>query len=184
MNLIFIGPPGAGKGTQAKILSDKLNIPHISTGDILRSNIREGSDLGRSAEGYVKAGELVPDDLIVTMIKKVLDSDDGRGFILDGFPRNLEQKMSLDKMLSDINKPIDNVVVIDVPKVNLVDRLLQRAVKEGRSDDTKEVIENRLTVYEESTKPIINAYGDMVKIVNGVGTIEEISNRISDSIKQ
>jgi adenylate kinase len=186
MNIIFIGPPGAGKGTQAKILSNKYNIPHISTGDMLRAHISEGTKLGKEAEKFVKAGNLVPDSVIVVMIRDILQSDNAKnGFLLDGFPRNLNQKEALDEMLYEIGKPIDNVLVLKVPEKELVNRLLDRAKKENRSDDTEEVIKNRLKVYRESTEPIIDAYEKkgLVRIIDGVGSIEEISQRIDEKIE-
>jgi adenylate kinase len=182
MNIIFVGPPGAGKGTQAKLLSEKYDIPHISTGDMLRSHISKGTSLGQEAEKYVKAGDLVPDDVIIGMIRDVLQGEDAKeGFLLDGFPRNLSQKEALDKMLDEIGKPIDNVLVLKVPEEELVKRLLDRAVKEGRSDDNEEVIRNRLKVYRESTEPIINSYerDGIVQYIDGLGSIDDIFHRIS-----
>jgi adenylate kinase len=182
MNIIFVGPPGAGKGTQAELLSEKYDIPHISTGDMLRSHISKGTKLGQEAEKYVKAGDLVPDDVIIGMIRDVLQGEDAKkGFLLDGFPRNLSQKEALDKMLDEIGKPIDNVLVLKVPEEELVKRLLDRAVKEARSDDNEEVIRNRLKVYRESTEPIINAYerDGIVQYIDGLGSIDEISYKIS-----
>ncbi len=187
MNIIFIGPPGAGKGTQAKILSNKYKIPHISTGDMLRAHISEGTKLGKEAEKFVKAGNLVPDSVIVGMIQDIIQGDNAKnGFLLDGFPRNLTQKDALDKMLDEIGKPIDNVLVLKVPEMELVNRLLDRAKKENRSDDTEEVIKNRLKVYKESTEPIIHSYEkkDLVRYIDGVGSIEEISQRINNKVKK
>ncbi len=186
MKLVFIGPPGAGKGTQAKIVSMKYNIQHISTGDKLRENIKNGTLIGKKAESYTSKGELVPDEIILDMIKDILNDNSCKtnGFLLDGFPRNLNQKEELDKLLKKMNMPIDKVIVIDVPEKELVERLLLRAEKEGRKDDTKEVIENRLRIYNESTKPIIDSYkkDNLVHFINGLGSVEEISKKIFDEI--
>ena len=183
MRLIFIGPPGAGKGTQAKKICDEYNIPHISTGDMLRLHIRNNTELGKKADEYMSKGELVPDELILDMIRERLKEDDCQknGFLFDGFPRNIEQKESLDRLLSELNMAVDKVIVIEVNEESLINRLLSRAEKEGRSDDTKDVIENRLNVYKTITSPIIEAYKNegLVEKVNGEGSIEEIFKRIN-----
>lgn len=187
MRLIFIGPPGAGKGTQAKKISEKYSIPHISTGDMLREHRKSGTELGMKAESYMNKGELVPDDVILDMIKDRLSQDDCRknGFLLDGFPRNLEQKQALDKLLNDIGMSIDKVLVLEVPDDVLTKRLLNRAKKEGRTDDTEDVIKNRLKVYHDITSPIIDSYKNdgLVYTVNGVGDIDDIFGELLKILK-
>lgn len=155
--IIFLGPPGAGKGTQAKQLAEELGIPHISTGDMLRSAIAQGTDLGQKAQQYVDAGELVPDELLVGLIRERLQQDDAqKGWILDGFPRNTQQADFLDKLLDELQQPPTQVINLEVPDEELIQRLLGR----GRKDDTEDTIRRRLEVYRDQTAPLLTYYQD------------------------
>ena len=153
--LIFLGPPGAGKGTQAKVLSERCEVPHISTGDILRAAVQSETELGQKAEGYMKAGELVPDDLILDLIRERLGQEDtANGWLFDGFPRNVEQAKFLHNLLTGIDQTCEVVINLEVPDDELVNRMLAR----GRADDKEDVIRNRLEVYREQTEPLITFY--------------------------
>ncbi|MEM9908660.1 MAG: adenylate kinase [Cyanobacteria bacterium P01_D01_bin.44] len=161
--LIFLGAPGAGKGTQAQFLSEECDVPHISTGDILRSAVAEQTELGKKAQSYMDAGELVPDDLILDLIRERLGQEDSaNGWILDGFPRNVPQANFLDELLDKIQQPCDFVLNLDVPDEVLVARLLSR----GRADDNEAVIRNRLVVYREQTQPLIDFYRNRQQLVS------------------
>ena len=179
--LIFLGPPGAGKGTQAKMLSEGCAVPHISTGDILRSAVTEGTDLGKKAESYMDAGELVPDDLILDLIRERLGQSDAQaGWILDGFPRNLSQAEFLTGLLEQIAQPADFVVNLDVTDDVIVTRLLSR----GRQDDHESVIRNRLHVYRQQTEPLIEFYRSRQQLisVNGDQTMEAVNGELQQVI--
>ena len=157
--LIFLGAPGAGKGTQAQILAESAGIPHISTGDILRAEVKGQTDLGLKAKSYMDKGELVPDSLILDMIRARLgQSDASNGWILDGFPRNVSQAEFLDRLLAEIAQNYDLAINLDVPQDRLVERLLNRATIQNRPDDTEDVIRRRLVVYDEQTMPLIDYY--------------------------
>ncbi len=157
--LIFLGAPGAGKGTQAQILAKSAKIPHISTGDILRAEVKGQTDLGLKAKSYMDKGELVPDSLILDMIRARLgQSDASTGWILDGFPRNVSQAEFLDRLLAEIGQNYDLAINLDVPQDRLVERLLNRATIQNRPDDTEDVIRRRLVVYDEQTLPLIDYY--------------------------
>lgn len=161
--LIFLGPPGAGKGTQAQLLAQVCEVPHISTGDILRSAVTAGSELGQKAEQFMNAGELVPDDLILGLIGERLVQEDAQGgWLLDGFPRNVPQADFLHRLLDDISQPLDFVVNLDVIDDVIVARLLQR----GRQDDEESVILNRLEVYRQQTEPLIDFYRSRQQLVS------------------
>ncbi len=182
MKVVFLGPPGAGKGTQAVRIAEKYNVPHISTGDILRAAVKEGTELGKLAKEYMDKGELVPDDVIIGIIRERLSQSDvrERGFILDGFPRTLPQAEALDKMLAELNMPLDKVVYLNVDDEEIVKRLLAR----GRADDTEEVIRNRLEVYRKQTAPLIDYYSEkgILAEIYGVGEIDEITKKIEESL--
>lgn len=161
--MIFLGPPGAGKGTQAGILSDACGVPHISTGDILRKAVSNQTELGQKAQQYMNAGELVPDNLVLELIRERLTEADAQaGWILDGFPRNVPQAEFMDQLLAEISQPYDCVINLEVPDEVIVARLLSR----GREDDSQEVIENRLQVYREQTQPLIEFYRGRQKLVS------------------
>jgi adenylate kinase len=165
--LIFLGPPGAGKGTQAKRLSHSCQVPHISTGDILRTAVAQQTELGKKAEFYMNAGELVPDELILGMIRERLMADDAvHGWILDGFPRNVDQAVFLDELLEEIQQPFECVVNLEVPDEVIISRLVQRGAEEGRSDDTEATIRHRLEVYRERTEPLIDFYRNRQQLVS------------------
>ncbi len=172
--LIFIGAPGAGKGTQAKTLADLCEVPHIATGDILRSAVANQTPLGVQAKAYMDRGDLVPDSLVVDLIQERLNEPDAqKGWILDGFPRNVPQAEYLDTLLEKIDHHYDNVINLEVPDEVLVARLLGR----GRADDTEEVIRQRLQVYRDQTAPLIEFYNQREKLVsvNGHQTMEEVT---------
>jgi adenylate kinase len=157
--LIFLGAPGAGKGTQAQILAESAEIPHISTGDILRAEVKGQTELGLKAKSYMDKGELVPDSLILDMIRARLGQPDAsKGWILDGFPRNVSQAEFLDRLLAEISQNYDLAINLDVPQDRLVERLLNRATIQNRPDDTEDVIRRRLVVYDEQTLPLIDYY--------------------------
>jgi len=179
--LILMGPPGAGKGTQAKVLAERLGVPTISTGDIFRANVASGTELGREAQRYIDAGEYVPDELTNDMVRERLAADDTRaGFLLDGYPRTLDQVAVLDELLAGQHRQLDAVVELEVEPDELVQRLLRRAKLEHRSDDTEEVIRRRLQAYAEQTLPLIKVYGErgLVIPVDGAGEVDEVSQRI------
>ncbi len=176
-----MGPPGAGKGTQAKVVADHFGIPAISTGDIFRSNVSEGTELGRKAKEYMDAGEYVPDEITNLMVRNRIDEADAEpGFLLDGYPRTLAQVEELDGMIKFTGHELDAVVVLTVDGEELVDRLLQRAVTDGRSDDTEDVVRRRQEVYAEQTEPLIGVYRDrnLLIEVDGMGDVDEVTSRI------
>ncbi len=207
--IIFLGPPGAGKGTQAEKLSKYLGIKKISTGDILREAVYKGTDLGKRAKEYMEKGELVPDDIMIGLIEEAIGSE--RNFILDGFPRTLKQAESLDDMLSRKNLDITHVLLMDVPDEEIITRISKRRIcpsckavynlvynppkkdevcdKCGeklvqRKDDSEEVVRNRLRVYKESTQPLVGFYErrGLVKVIEGLGTPEEVFKRITEAL--
>ena len=181
MRMIFMGPQGAGKGTQAAVVADKYGIPAISTGDIFRANVGEGTPLGLEAKRYMDAGEYVPDSVTNNMVRDRLAQPDAEpGFLLDGYPRTLAQVEELDGMLAASGASLDAVVVLTVDSEELVQRLLKRAETSGRSDDTEEVIRHRQDVYTEQTAPLIDVYRDrgLLLEVDGLGEVTEVSERI------
>lgn len=178
---ILLGPPGAGKGTQAKFLAAHLDVPHVSTGDLLRSAVRDGTELGRKAKSYMVAGELVPDGLILDLVRETLEAGGApRGCILDGYPRNRVQAEALDGMLGEVGQRLGRVIRLVVPDDVLIRRIAGRAADEGRSDDAEETVRNRLRVYRSQTEPLVEYYegrGSLTE-VDGVGTVEEVRRRI------
>ncbi len=214
MKLVFLGPPGAGKGTQSERIRSDFGVVQLSTGDILRANKKAGTELGKKAQKYMDAGELVPDDLIIEMIKEELKKPElAKGYILDGFPRTVPQAEALDKLLADMGQKLDVVLVLEVPNEELIERLTARRVckkcgksyhlkfnppkTEGvcdvcggelyqRDDDKEEAIRNRLKVYEKQTSPLTEYYEkqNLAKKIDGLGDIDAIYERIKEVLKQ
>lgn len=177
MNLVFLGPPGSGKGTQAVRLAAEKSLVHLSTGDVLRAAVKAGTPLGKEAEGYMSRGELVPDDLIISLIEeKIASGALSGGFILDGFPRTVPQAKSLDAMFTKNSIKLDKAILLDVGDEEILKRLKGRAEKEGRADDTEEVILNRLEVYRRQTQPIEDLYRQKSILVRvpGENTLDNI----------
>jgi adenylate kinase len=185
MRLILMGPPGAGKGTQAKYVAEHFGIPAISTGDIFRANVSQGTELGVEADRYMKAGEYVPDEITNLMVRNRIDEPDAEpGFLLDGYPRTLAQVEELDGMIAHTGHRLDAVVVLTVNPEELVQRLLQRAQTDGRADDTEEVIRRRQEIYQEETEPLIAVYKErgLVQEIDGMGDVEEVTKRIFEAL--
>lgn len=179
MKIILFGAPGAGKGTQANKIVDHYNIPHLSTGNIFRYNIKNETELGKKVKSIMDAGKLVPDETVVELVVDELQNDKyDNGYILDGFPRTVPQAKALDQFLAENSTSIDTFITLTVPEEELVQRILSRG--EGRSDDTPEKVRTRLEVYRNETEPVLNYYKEkgMVTEVDGVGTIDEIFERI------
>ena len=178
MKLLIMGPPGAGKGTQAKILSQKYNLVHLSTGDILRKEIDKKSSTGLAAQKYMNAGNLVPDDVLLAMMKSTLTELKDKGVILDGFPRTIPQAEGLSNIFISLNQKIDGIINIEVDKNILIARLIERAKNSGRADDTEEVIVNRQNVYLDLTAPLIEFYKNDIINIDGDGSIDKVTERI------
>ena len=181
MRIVLLGAPGSGKGTQAALLVNDLNLPHISTGELLRSAVKAGTELGKKAKVVMDRGELVSDDIMLGLIEERLAQPDAKaGFILDGYPRNLAQARALDELLARIEQPVDEALQIDVNVDMVIERIAKRAAEEGRSDDTEEVVRNRMKIYSDQTAPVINYYAQqgLLSRVLGEGTIEEVFQRI------
>lgn len=180
MRLLFIGPPGAGKGTQAQRVAEKLGIPHISTGDMFRHHVSSGTDLGRQVDAIMRSGGYVPDEITVAMLKERLELDDAsNGFILDGFPRTAAQVEALSDLIG--SDGLDAVVVFEVDEDALVERLLAR----GRADDTEQTIRARFGIYLDQTAPLLETYGErgLLVSVNGLGSVEDITERILSALE-
>jgi adenylate kinase len=181
-----MGPPGAGKGTQAVVLASALGVPHISTGDIFRANVTAGTPLGEEAQRYMDAGEYVPDSITNAMVRDRISHDDCQpGFLLDGYPRTLEQVNELDMMLQADGNRLDRVVELTVDTEEVVDRLLKRAQEQGRADDTADVIRRRLEVYFDQTAPLVAVYRErgILLQVDGAGDVAEVSERILSALR-
>ena len=179
--VILLGPPGAGKGTQASRIAERLGIPAISTGDIFRANMSEGTEIGKQAQAYIDRGEFVPDSVTNAMVKARLAAPDAAdGFLLDGYPRSVEQAHVLRDMLLDLGKSIDVVLEIQVDEDEVVERMLKRAQEQHRTDDTEPVMRHRLEVYHQQTEPVATYYvdQDLLEVVDGSGTIDEVTARI------
>ncbi|RKX24030.1 MAG: adenylate kinase [Candidatus Zixiibacteriota bacterium] len=186
MNLIMLGPPGSGKGTQAVRLAKELNVTHLSTGDVLREAVKQGTELGKKAEGFMSRGELVPDDLIIGLIEaKVEGKELTKGFILDGFPRTVPQADSLDEMLTKHSMSISKAILLDVGDETIITRLKKRAEIEGRADDTEDVIRRRLEVYREQTQPIVQFYKSksVLAKVQGEDTPDNVFTAVRNAAK-
>lgn len=181
MKLLFIGPPGAGKGTQAARVAERLGIPHISTGDMFRDHVARATGLGERVDSIMKAGDYVPDEITVEMLgERISESDAANGFILDGFPRTVGQVEALDGLIG--RHGLDTVVVFDVDEDALVERLLAR----GRVDDTEETIRNRFKVYQEQTAPLLDIYNSrgIVVSIDGIGEVDEVTDRILSALSK
>lgn len=184
--LVIMGPQGSGKGTQGVRIAESLGIPAISTGDIFRANIAQGTELGTLAQSYTNAGNLVPDEVTNSMVRDRLSQPDAvAGFLLDGYPRNAAQALELDAILSDASQRLDAVISLRVPLTDLQERLALRASSEGRADDTEDVIRRRLELYAEETAPLLEIYSDrgLLVQVDGTGSIDEITERILGAIQ-
>ena len=181
MRIVLMGPPGAGKGTQAVVIAEKLGIPHISTGDIFRANVSAGTPLGIDAKRYMDAGEYVPDSVTNAMVRdRLAQPDAATGFLLDGYPRTLDQINELDDILSSIGHAVERVVEITADTDEVVARLLNRAKEQGRADDTEDVIRRRLEVYAEQTAPLTAVYSErgILVQVDGLGAVAEVTERL------
>ena len=185
--LLLIGTPGAGKGTQAQRLSETFDIPAISTGDIFRLNVKNETELGKQAKAFMDRGEYVPDSLTNELVRDRLSHSDATdGFLLDGYPRTADQVEELDEILAEKNQQLDAVVMLSADVDEVVRRLLNRAIEQGRADDTEEVIRHRLDVYEEQTAPLISVYAarDLVITVDGLGEVADVTKRIVDALAE
>jgi adenylate kinase len=185
MNLMIFGPPGSGKGTQGKLLAERLCVPQVSTGDLLRSAVEHATDLGKKAKAYMDQGLLVPDALIIGLIEEVLDAPESRdGIIMDGFPRTTSQAEAVDRILAARGSAVDRVLLLDVADDEVIRRLLGRAQEQGRRDDTPETIKRRLEVYRQETAPLITYYRDQGKLIDvpGSGSISEIQGLLAEAV--
>ena len=185
-NFILFGPPGSGKGTQSVKIAEKYNLAHISTGDIFRKNICDKTNLGIKVQSIIEKGELVPDELLVEILEDAMNSVNGvKGYVFDGFPRTIQQAKDLDIILNKRNDEISMVLALDVNDHEIISRLLKRAEIQGRKDDTKEVIENRIKVYNSQTQPLIDFYKAKGKFtsVQGIGSVDVIFDTICTKIK-
>ena len=185
MRLVIMGPPGAGKGTQAVVLAEALGIPHISTGDIFRANVSQGTPLGLRAKSFMDAGEYVPDDVTNEMVRdRLSQADCGHGFLLDGYPRTVDQVAELDSMVEAVGSTLSKVVELTVDVDEVVSRLVRRSSEQGRSDDGEDVIRRRLEVYFEATAPLTAVYDDrglLIK-VSGMGAVADVSHRVLEAL--
>ncbi len=185
--LLLIGTPGAGKGTQAQRLSETFDIPAISTGDIFRLNVKNETELGKQAKAFMDRGEYVPDSLTNELVRDRLSNADATdGFLLDGYPRTADQVQELDDILAEKNQQLDAVVMLSADVDEVVRRLLNRAIEQGRADDTEDVIRHRLDVYEEQTAPLISVYAarGLVITVDGLGEVADVTSRIVDALAE
>ena len=178
-NILFLGPPGAGKGTQASLISNSFSLLHLSTGELLRNEVKLGSDLGLKVEEIINSGELVNDELVLEIVKKNLNGNQN-GWILDGYPRNLSQANSLNDVLKELNQPLEMVIYLDVDEEVLVERLLKR----GRSDDNESTIRKRLKIYNDTTQPLIGYYKkqNILEYIEGNRNLNQISNDIKQKM--
>lgn len=185
LNIVIFGAPGSGKGTQSERIVEKYGINHISTGDVLRAEIKNGTELGKTAKGYIDQGQLIPDELMIDILGSVFDSfKDSKGVIFDGFPRTIAQAEALKKMLAERGQDVSVMVDLDVPKEELMVRLIKRGKDSGRADDNEETIKKRLHVYHSQTAPLIDWYKNEKKYqhINGLGTMEGIFAEICEAV--
>ena len=185
LNIVIFGAPGSGKGTQSEKIVEKYGINHISTGDVLRAEIKNGTELGKTAKGYIDQGQLVPDELMIDILASVFDSfKDSKGVIFDGFPRTIAQAEALKKMLAERGQDVSVMVDLDVPEEELMVRLIKRGKDSGRADDNEETIKKRLHVYHSQTAPLIDWYKNEKKYqhINGLGTMEGIFAEICEAV--
>jgi adenylate kinase len=185
MDLLVLGPQGAGKGTQAKRIAEEYELPHVSTGDMFRAAIAAGSELGKQVAPILASGALVPDDVTVALIRERLGEPDAAdGFALDGFPRNLAQAEALDEMLAEIDRSLDAILFFDLPDAVAIERMYKRAAEENRSDDTPEVIARRLEIYHSDTEPVVEYYRATGKLVplHAERPVEEVWAEISAAL--
>ncbi|MET0990658.1 MAG: adenylate kinase [Glaciihabitans sp.] len=185
--MLIIGPPGAGKGTQASLLAEAYGIPTISTGDIFRSNVTNETELGKQAKSYMDKGDVVPDSLTNSLVRDRLAQDDVKGgFLLDGYPRTAQQVIELDDILRETNSKLDAVIELVADPDVVVARLLKRATEQGRADDTEDVIRHRLTVYSDQTAPLIARYADrgLIVTVDAIGSVAEVTERIHSALAE
>jgi adenylate kinase len=181
MRIVLLGAPGSGKGTQAALLVEYLNLPHISTGELLRAAFKAGSELGIKAKEVIDRGELVSDDVMLNLIEQRLSQDDARkGFILDGYPRNMSQAQALDQLLGHLGQPLDEALQIDADLEMVIARIAKRAAEEGRSDDSEKTARNRMKVYADQTAPVVQFYANkgVLSRILGEGSIDEVFQRI------
>lgn len=185
LRALLLAPPGAGKGTQGELLADERGVPHLATGDMLRRHVADGTDIGTQAQAYMERGELVPDEIVNQLVGQAVAGDEPlEGFVLDGFPRTLEQaKLAYDWGQAN-NRTFNAVVSLVVPEAELVRRMLERGARDGRADDTEDTVHRRQMVYEESTKPLLDFYAErgILVEVDGVGTVDEVAARIRAAI--
>ena len=185
LNIVIFGAPGSGKGTQSERIVEKYGINHISTGDVLRAEIKNGTELGKTAKGYIDQGQLIPDELMIDILASVFDSfKDSKGVIFDGFPRTIAQAEALKKMLAERGQDVSVMVDLEVPEDELMVRLIKRGKDSGRADDNEETIKKRLHVYQSQTAPLIDWYKNEKKYqhINGLGTMEGIFAEICEAI--
>ncbi len=188
MNIILFGPPGAGKGTQAKMLCEKYNLLHLSTGEILRNEIKQNTELGKSVKEVIESGKLVSDEIIIKILNLAMDNsrqDNLSGYLFDGFPRNIDQANLLSSLLESLKIKIDCILLIEVDEPILLERILSRKMVEDRSDDNKEILASRIQVYSQETEPLIEYFSanHVVKKVDGVGEIHEVNQRINNALE-
>jgi len=185
LNIVIFGAPGSGKGTQSERIVEKYGINHISTGDVLRAEIKNGTELGKTAKGYIDQGQLIPDELMIDILASVFDSfKDSKGVIFDGFPRTIAQAEALKKMLAERGQDVSVMVDLDVPEEELMVRLIKRGKDSGRADDNEETIKKRLHVYHSQTAPLIDWYKNEKKYqhINGLGTMDGIFADICEAV--
>ena len=184
LNIVIFGAPGSGKGTQSERIVEKYGINHISTGDVLRAEIKNGTELGKTAKGYIDQGQLIPDELMIDILASVFDSFKDKGVIFDGFPRTIAQAEALKKMLAERGQDVSVMVDLDVPEEELMVRLIKRGKDSGRADDNEETIKKRLHVYHSQTAPLIDWYKNEKKYqhINGLGTMEGIFAEICEAV--